>query len=105
MMIHVTQNSKPGEPIGVTVKVFGAHREQFGRDPQRIELASRSTLRDLLAKLDGLMPPLASKLRQGLDAGYLQVLINGRNAEFLGRFEAPLEEGDIVAFLPPIGGG
>ena len=91
--------------IGVVVKVFGAHRARFGPEPRRVEIPTGGTLRDVLAELDGIIPTLSAKLQEGLDHGYLQVLVNGRNAEFLDRLDSKLEADDTVAFLPPIGGG
>ncbi|MCK5246700.1 MoaD/ThiS family protein, partial [Candidatus Bipolaricaulota bacterium] len=50
-------------------------------------------------------PDLSAKLVAGLDAGYLNVLINGRNIQFLQGHDTVLNDGDTVAFLPPVGGG
>ncbi len=99
------QSASAQERIAVTVKVFGAHRERFGSDPRRIEIRPGGTLRDVLAALDELVPDLAVQLQDGLDKGYLQILVNGRNAQFLDRLDSRLAPDDTVAFLPPIGGG
>ena len=89
----------------VTVKVFGALRERFGSSARDIALRPPGTLRDLLAALSLAVPDVAPRLREGLADGYLNVLVNGRNAKFLEDLDTILDAGDTVAFLPPLGGG
>jgi sulfur-carrier protein len=37
--------------------------------------------------------------------GFLQFLINGTNASTLQGFSSALRDGDVLAILPPVGGG
>jgi MoaD family protein len=37
--------------------------------------------------------------------GFLQFLINGKSASTLNGLETELEDGDVLAILPPVGGG
>jgi len=37
--------------------------------------------------------------------GFLQFLINGKSAATLNGLETELEDGDVLAILPPVGGG
>ena len=37
--------------------------------------------------------------------GFLQLLVNGRSASTLNGLQTKLETGDILAILPPVGGG
>ena len=37
--------------------------------------------------------------------GFLQFLINGRSASTMKGLETELREGDVLAILPPVGGG
>ena len=37
--------------------------------------------------------------------GFLQFLINGKSATTLDGLETELEDGDVLAILPPVGGG
>ncbi len=90
---------------GVTVRVFGGLRELAQRAPLTFPVADVPTLAALLAKLDDREPVLAKALRSGLADGYLNTLVNGRNARFLDGEGTRLSNGDAVAFLPPIGGG
>ena len=93
------------QTIQITVKVFGGLRETFHGGTQQVQVASPCMLSGLLLELKARFPDLAEKLAAGLEAGYLNVLINGRNSHFLKGNETPLQSNDIVAFLPPVGGG
>ena len=37
--------------------------------------------------------------------GFLQFLINGKSAATLNELQTELEDGDVLAILPPVGGG
>jgi molybdopterin converting factor small subunit len=91
--------------IHITLKVFGGLRESFHGGTQSVVLPPQATLADLLATLKTREPDLSCKLQAGLDAGYLNTLINGRNVYFLRGHDTVLNDGDTVAFLPPVGGG
>ncbi|MGB2982242.1 MAG: MoaD/ThiS family protein [Candidatus Bipolaricaulia bacterium] len=91
--------------VRVVVKVFGALRVHLGAGAREIVIPSRGTIRDLLSALATVIPDLAPRLEEGLDKGYLNILVNGRNARFLKGLDTPLVADDTVAFLPPIGGG
>ena len=90
----------------VTVKVFGGLRQRLGGSGSlRMALPSQPTLSGLLADLATTHPDLVTELRSGLDDGYLNILVNGRNARLLAGFDTELSAGDTIAFLPPVGGG
>lgn len=95
----------PEAPATVTVKVFGGLRDTVGGSALSVSIQPGSTVDDLLAILDRSHHELAGALHRGLSEGYLNVLVNGRNARFLTGGATPLADGDAVAFLPPIGGG
>jgi sulfur-carrier protein len=100
----MTENGSANS-MQITVKVFGGLRESFRGGTQLQRLPSPSTLALLLQQLGIDFPDLSAKLEKGLSAGYLNILINGRNIQFLEGRETGLHEGDTVAFLPPVGGG
>jgi MoaD family protein len=80
-------------------------REAFGPDPRLIDAPTGSTLRDVLETLASTDPDFVARLEAGLEDGYLNVLVNGRNARFLAGHDTRVKAGDVVAFLPPVGGG
>lgn len=91
--------------IGITIKVFGGLRELLQNGTQTCHMEPQSTLAVLLQELKADFPDLSEKLIAGIDAGYLNILINGRNVRFLQGQDTKLQDGDTVAFLPPVGGG
>ncbi len=94
-----------GGKIEVVVKAFGGLRARIDPFPLRIELPAGARLRDLISVLSEINPELHSELSQGLSQGYINILIDGRNARFLGGLDSELKDGTSVAFIPPVGGG
>lgn len=91
--------------IQINIKVFGGLREFFPHGTQIFRLPSQASLGALLVELKGDFPEASTKLTEGIEAGYLNVFINGRNIQFLRGHDTLLQDGDTVAFLPPVGGG
>ncbi len=98
-------DNKPEAAIRITVKVFGGLRDALPDAASSFELHAPIELRDLMVRLQRTAPALTTKLSEGLAAGYLNILINGRNVRFLQGDRTVLSDGDTVAFLPPVGGG
>jgi len=91
--------------IEVSVKVFGGLRDAFGQGEMQLRIPSDATLSALFEQLATSRPAETAKLVEGIDAGYLNVLVNGRNVHFLDGRDTRLSDHDSVAVLPPIGGG
>ena len=89
----------------VTIKVFGGLRDAFGASSFEHPIGEGATIAGLIESLSAIHADFGEKLRQGLADGYLNALVNGRNAQFLDRMETVLHPGDSIAFLPPVGGG
>lgn len=72
----------------ITAKLFATFRD--GREKiQTFELPEGTTVEDITALL-------------GIEKSEIAILlVNGRNS----KFEKVLEEGDILALFPPVGGG
>lgn len=100
----MNQESRDNQ-IRITIKLFGGLRESFQGGTHTYRLSSQATLGFLLQGLEADFPELSKKLIAGIDAGYLNILINGRNVRFLQGQDTELQDGDTVAFLPPVGGG
>jgi molybdopterin converting factor subunit 1 len=79
----------------VTVRLFGAVRESVGAKELSVELPEGSRLGDLRERL-ATDHPVFDRFGERLAASI--------NLE-MARFDAPLHEGDEVAFLPPVAGG
>ena len=43
--------------------------------------------------------------KTGQPQGFLQFLVNGNSTSALNRLETELKDGDVLAILPPVGGG
>jgi len=83
--------------VKVKVRLFASFREAAGRSEMELELKDNSTLRDLIAVLDEIIPGLAERFERG-----------GALAAVNGAFAKPdrvLSEGDVVAVFPPVSGG
>jgi molybdopterin converting factor subunit 1 len=82
--------------VKVTVLYFAAVRDLAGRAEATLALPDDvRTVRDLAIHLEATVPGLA---------GRLGALRWARNEEFVD-LDARLEEGDVVAAIPPVAGG
>jgi len=79
----------------VTVKFLASYAEEVGEDEVDLMLPPDSTVADLLDQLRGNFPRWGRMVEQPLVA---------RNLEYV-RPEQILEDGDEVAFFPPVSGG
>ena len=92
----------------ITVKFFTSLREITGKKEYEIQLANIITVEELLANLSKKYGKKFTEYlydEKGKVQKYIQVLINSRCINELQGFETKLKEGDIVAILPPVGGG
>jgi molybdopterin converting factor subunit 1 len=80
-------------PRQIRVQYYALLREQAGRSEEILRTAA-PTAHELYAELAGRYPFT-------LPAQMLRVAIN---AEF-GEWTQPLNEGDVVVFIPPVAGG
>jgi MoaE-MoaD fusion protein len=81
--------------IAIHARFFARLREQAGTDSETVQVPERSTVEDVYAALRRAHPSLESNL----DAVRPAI-----NQEFAG-WDAPVGEGDEVAFIPPVSGG
>jgi molybdopterin synthase catalytic subunit len=83
------------EAMQVQVLFFGALKDVVGRAEERIQLEPGSDVGALFQTYSERFPALES---------HAPSLLFSRNREFVKRSE-PLQDGDEVAFLPPVSGG
>lgn len=79
----------------ITVRLYGRVREECGKNQLDVEA---STVREAIDET----------VKTGADKKLLQkcvIFLNDRPLRGLNRFESKLRDGDILAFLPPVGGG
>jgi len=92
----------------VEVKFFTSLREITGKKMDEIQLQSVITVEELLTLLsekygENFREYIYSK--EGKVQDYLSFLVNGRNINVLQGFDTKLKEADIIAIIPPVGGG
>lgn len=91
----------------VTVKSFATLRNVMESRLTQ-ELNDGSTLSDLLTLLMERYPGLRDEIfeegRRELQ-DYVNILVNGRNINFINGLDTELKDGDLVVLFPPAGGG
>lgn len=84
-----------GTGLKVIVKLFAMLREQLGTSELEMEFDGEVTLSSLLDRLEEMNPLVGNTRSKILKA------VNGRYASE----KTLLEDGDIVALMPPVSGG
>lgn len=92
----------------VTIKFFTSLREITGNKMVIIELKNLISVEQLLSLL---FEKYGQEFRdyvynqEGKVQDFLSFLVNGKNINNLEGFNTILKDGDIIAILPPVGGG
>ncbi|HEY8551113.1 MAG TPA: MoaD/ThiS family protein [Vicinamibacterales bacterium] len=79
----------------MTVKLFARLRDLAGAGDLETEVAQGSTIADVWSAVIARHPALAP---------YGQSLSAARNLEY-ARMNSPVQDGDEIAFMPPVSGG
>jgi molybdopterin synthase sulfur carrier subunit len=94
--------------LEVEVKYYAMIREATGKRKEIVGLPPKSYIGDLI---DMLVNRYGEEFARYIYDGekrvrdYLSFMINGVNVNSLEGFDTPLKDGDVVALLPPVGGG
>ena len=94
--------------MNVKIKFFTSLREITGNKMVNLQLKNKISVDQLLFLL---LEKYGQKFRdyvynqEGKVQDFLSFLINGKNINNLQGFNTVLKEGDIIAVLPPVGGG
>ncbi len=92
----------------VTVKFFTTLREIVGKPQEQIELSEAVTVNEVLQQLVekyGEKFTLYVYTERGKVRGHLHFLINGKSITIQQGLKTKLRKNDILAILPPVGGG
>ncbi len=95
----------------ISVRFFTILREVTGKKEETIKFKTGETVTvnaiiERLAKEYGKnFTDYVFDRRTGEVKGFLQFLINGRSASTIKGLETKLADGDILAIIPPVGGG
>jgi molybdopterin synthase sulfur carrier subunit len=92
----------------VTIKFFTSLREITGNKMVNLQLKNIISVEELLSLL---FEKYGQEFQdyvynqEGKVQDFLSFLVNGKNINNLQGFNTILKEGDIIAILPPVGGG
>ena len=95
----------------VSVRFFTVLREVTGKKEEPIEVpeGKKATVDTVLKKLSERYGKCFTEYvynpQTGEVKGFLQFLINGKSTETLKGLETELANGDVLAIIPPVGGG
>jgi len=96
--------------IDVRVKLFATFRDiAGGQGVVDVRLSREATVKNLIEELSKLFGKEIENLLLDPKTGSLKsfnnVLVNGHNVKLLQELRTKLDNGDTVAFFPPVGGG
>lgn len=92
----------------VEVRFFTSLREITGKKIEEVQLHGIITVEELLTQLSAKYSKEFRKYlynEKGKVYSHLSILVNGRSTNVLQGLDTELKNGDIIAILPPVGGG
>ncbi|MEM2994459.1 MAG: ubiquitin-like small modifier protein 1 [Candidatus Bathyarchaeia archaeon] len=95
----------------VSVRFFTTLKEFVGKKEETLEFSDEEVV-----TVNAVLKRLSERYGKGFDEyvfngetgeakGFLQFLINGRSASTLDGLNTKLKNGDVLAIIPPVGGG
>jgi len=92
----------------VEVKFFTSLREITGKKVDKIQLQTPITIDELITMLSEKYGKNFREYiynKKGDVQEFLSFLVNGKNINIMQGFDTKLQEMDVIAILPPVGGG
>jgi molybdopterin synthase sulfur carrier subunit len=97
--------------LQVSVRFFTSLREIVNKKEETLEFSEGEkvtvdmVLKTLVQRYGERFVEYVYDRKTGEVRGFLQFLVNGKSATTLDGLETELEDGDVLAILPPVGGG
>jgi molybdopterin synthase sulfur carrier subunit len=97
--------------LQVSVRFFTSLRERIGKKEENLKFPEDSTvtvdavLKTLVQRYGERFVEYVYDEKNGKVKGFLQFLINGKSVATPNGLETELQDGDVLAILPPVGGG
>jgi MoaD family protein len=92
----------------IKVKFFTSLREITGKKVDEIQLQRVITVQELLTLLSKKYGKKFKEYvynKKGKVQSFLSFILNGKNINNMQGFGTKLKEGDVIAIVPPVGGG
>lgn len=95
----------------VSVRFFTSLRELTGKREETLKFRDGETvtvdkvLKRLAKRYGKSFVEYVYESKSGEVKGFLQFLVNGRSASTLNGLDTKLADGDVLAIIPPVGGG
>jgi sulfur-carrier protein len=89
------------------VKIYATLRDLMGASKLDVETEGMATVGEVLDSLADTHPAFARKLFDPSHnlTGFVTVLLNGRSIAYLQGLGTPVQDSDVLALFPPVGGG
>jgi len=97
--------------LQVSVRFFTSLRELIGKKEEMVEFAEGENvtvdvvLKKLKQRYGKAFVEYVYDPKTGAVKGFLQLLVNGKSASTLNGLQTELADADVLAILPPVGGG
>jgi len=97
--------------LQVSVRFFTSLREIVDKKEETLEFSEGEkvtvdmVLKTLVQRYGNRFVEYVFDRKTGEVRGFLQFLVNGKSATTQNGLETELEDGDVLAILPPVGGG